>query len=161
MVAEIIRRRFRDEQTTGDFILYSDSGKVLFNAYTLELDMDGNKENESCIPYGIYDLIPLIDRPEGVKYSKENYGYFPYLIKDVPNRSGILMHHANFNEDLLGCVGLGDDLVDIDANGYKDVTNSVATLKELNKVLKEPVELAVKAYQMEQKSVDPAYLTNY
>jgi hypothetical protein len=96
-----------------------------------------------------------------VKYSKENYGYFPYLIKDVPNRSGILIHHANFNSDLLGCVGIGDNLVDINDDGYKDVTNSVQTMKELNRVLTEPTEITIKASHIEQKEVDPAYLTDY
>lgn len=160
MRAELIRNKFHIEQTTGVFLLYDDKGKVLFESKTLELDMDGNKEGESCIPVGTYKLIPLIDRPSHTRFRKERYGYFPYLVKGVPNRTGILMHHANFHSDLLGCIAHGDSLKDIDGDGLEDVTNSISTMKSLNEVLKEPVEFEIKNSTIPRKDFPEPYRIN-
>lgn len=160
MAVELIRTHFSVVQTLGELLVYDDdTGKVLFDAKTMELDMDGNKEGESCIPYGTYELIPLKNRPDHVKFSMQNYGYFPYLVKNVPNRTGILLHHANFYDDLLGCVAPGESFYDIDSDGHKDVTNSIATMKELNKVVKEPTTITIKGSTLEHRPVPAATLT--
>lgn len=161
MRAELIRQDFELQQTTGEFILYDESGRVIFDAKSLELDVDGNKEGESCIPEGTYRMIPLIDRPEETTFNKESQGYFPYLVKDVPNRSGILFHHGNFFEDILGCVLLGESFYDIDGDGLKDVTNSRATMKKLNKVLKEPIDLDVFRSQIDEAKLNPTYINDH
>jgi len=161
MRAELIRKDFSTLQTTGEFLVYSESGRVLFNAKTLELDVDGNKEGESCIPEGSYDMIPLLDRPESTTFNKESQGYFPYLVDEVPNRTGILFHHGNFYPDILGCVLLGEEFYDIDEDGVKDVTNSRATMKELNKVLKTTVDLDIKRSNIGRADVDSIYINEH
>lgn len=144
MRAEILRTDFYPEQTLGTFLLYDGNGRVIFEAKTLELDEDGNKEGESCIPAGVYDFIPLIERPDNTVFNKESQGYFPYLVNHVPRRSGILAHHGNFYSDILGCILLGETFYDIDQDGRKDVTNSRQTMKKLNELLTETVELTIK-----------------
>jgi len=150
MRAELIRKDFETVQTTGEFILYDESGNVLFTAKTLELDVDGNKEGESCIPEGSYRMIPLKNRPDHTTFNKESQGYFPYLVKTVANRTGILFHHGNYHDDILGCILLGEEFYDIDGDGLKDVTNSRATMKELNKVLDEAVDLDIMRSNIER-----------
>lgn len=159
MEVELIRTEYEDKQTTGELVVYNEKGKVVFNCKTLELDIDGNKEGESAIPNGSYDLIPLTDRPDSVTFSKQNYGYFPYLVKDVPNRSGILIHHGNFFDDILGCILVGDEFTDINADGYMDVTNSIDTMKELNQVLTKPAVLTVRGSTVSHRRVPESFLT--
>lgn len=160
MYAELIRRHFSTQQTRGEFILYDERGKVLFNCKTLELDVDGNKEGESCIPEGTYTMVPLKSRPDSVTFSKQKQGYFPYLVRGVPNRSGILFHHGNYHEDILGCILVGNSFYDLDGDGLMDVRNSRSTMKELNEALKTPVELTIKRSNIDRKGVENVYLRN-
>lgn len=56
-----------------------------------------NKKYISCIPKGVY----LCE-----KYTSEKYKDV-YEVKDVPNRSKILIHAANIAEELEGCIAPG------------------------------------------------------
>lgn len=69
--------------------------------YTVEEEDMGNQRNISCIPAGIYTCRRTI-------YYK--HGYETFEITGVPNRSRILFHPANTEEDVEGCVGLGMSL---------------------------------------------------
>jgi hypothetical protein len=91
----------------------------------MELPSKNNQQNISCIPSGNYKAI--------VHYSP-TFGKCLW-IKDIPNRSEILIHYANFYHDLLGCIGIGKDLVDIDGDSYIDVTSSRDSLTELMELL--------------------------
>lgn len=63
--------------------------------YAIELPWKDNTRNISCIPEGNY--------PMAKRYSKR-FGWH-ILIKDVPGRSGILIHPANDAlKELQGCI---------------------------------------------------------
>ena len=63
--------------------------------YTIELPWRDNKRQVSCIPEGRYELVR--------RYSRE-FGWH-LLLKDVPNRSLILVHPANDAvKELKGCI---------------------------------------------------------
>lgn len=96
-------------------------GRIYFgdhNLFTGELPDRGNSRNRSRIPEGTYEVdwtfSPLFKR-------------FMYLITDVPQRSGIRIHSANFMGDkskglkcqLYGCIALGERL------GYMDEQKAV------------------------------------
>lgn len=66
--------------------------------YTMEDDWKDNQPRESCIPHGTYTLRRTI-------YHKHNYETFE--VTGVPNRSRILIHPANTEEDVEGCIGIG------------------------------------------------------
>jgi len=74
--------------------------------YTLELPYRDNKPNISCIPTGSYNV--------DMRYSP-HFKRDVYHIENVPNRSYILIHPANFAGDtskgwqthLQGCITLG------------------------------------------------------
>jgi len=72
-----------------------------FECYTVERPWLDNKPRESCIPEGVYRL-------ELGMYNRG--GYPAYEIMDVPDRSLIKMHIANNINDVIGCVGFGDNL---------------------------------------------------
>src|SRR5690606_26150009 len=63
--------------------------------YAIELPWKDNARNISCIPEGSYPLVK--------RYSKR-FGWH-ILIKDVPDRSSILIHPANdAQKELQGCI---------------------------------------------------------
>jgi len=70
--------------------------------YTVERPWLGNKPFESCIPEGVYTVK---------RYKSEKYPDH-YEILNVPERSKILIHEANFAKDVQGCIGIGLSLME-------------------------------------------------
>lgn len=70
----------------------------LETGYTIELPWRDNAVGRSCIPSGTYDAI---------RHSSPKFGQTVW-IKDVDDRSEILVHTANSHSDLDGCIGPGE-----------------------------------------------------
>jgi len=134
MEAVLTRELEQDKQTLGSLVIKDDEGKKLFSCKTLELPWNANKKNESCIPLGNYEVTPR----QSAKYNKH------FHIQDVPGRSFILIHIGNYKDQTRGCVLIGDKLADLNADGYKDVTSSKATLQKLLKVAPNGFDLTIK-----------------
>lgn len=66
--------------------------------YTVEDDWRDNRPGLSCIPAGEYRLHRTIFH---------KHGYETFEVLDVPGRSRILVHPANTEEDVEGCIGVG------------------------------------------------------
>lgn len=66
----------------------------IYSCFTIELDWKNNKRNESCIPAGFYAIED--------HYSQKFKNVL--LVKDVPNRDGILLHKGNSYENSRGCI---------------------------------------------------------
>ena len=98
---------------------------MVFKCKTIELEVDCNAVRDDAIPAGYYKVVK--------RWSKK-YGWH-FHITEVPNRSLILIHNANFSRQLLGCVAVGASHTDIDGDGLIDVTSSKSTLKRMNKIL--------------------------
>ena len=109
-----------DKQTLGELLF---KGKV--ECKTLELAWNSNNRRVSCIPTGRYRVV----RRKSVKYGQH------FHITGVPNRDTILIHNANYHYQLLGCVAVGNQHVDINKDGYLDVTSSKATMARILKTL--------------------------
>lgn len=93
---------------------------------TLERPWKENKPNISCIPKGTYN----------VKYSfSPKFLKWTYEIQNVPKRSGIRIHSANFFYQLLGCIALGSKIIDINKDGKKDVIDSRIAVNKLETLL--------------------------
>ncbi len=73
-----------------------------FIAYTLELAWKDNQKRISCIPVGVYKVTR-----RGAEQSA-SYKYDHLHVLDVPNRSYILFHVANYPKDIKGCIGVGE-----------------------------------------------------
>jgi hypothetical protein len=69
---------------------------------TLERPWLDNKPYISCIPSGEYDL-ELFKSPKFFP----RYNRLIYRLKDVENRSNILIHSANLMSELEGCIAVG------------------------------------------------------
>jgi len=124
----LTRTKYEDKQTLG-VIHYK--GEEL--CVTLELAWNNNNPRVSCIPNAKYKVI----RRQSPKYGQH------FHITDVPGRSLILIHQANYHYQLLGCVAVGQKHIDLNKDGYLDVTNSKRTMTKLLKVLPKTFELVI------------------
>ena len=129
----IQREPSTETQTLGKLTVYIDRVKPIYDCKTLELEVDCNATRDDAIPNGTYRVIK--------RHSKKYGNHFHIL--NVPNRSYILIHNANYSRQLLGCIAVGKTHTDIDKDGLTDVTSSKATLKELDDLLPEQFVLKI------------------
>ena len=115
MKAILYRTLLQSEQTLGELQVGD------FKCYTLELGWHNNKVRSSSIPEGTYPVV---------RHNSPKFGE-TFWIKNVPNRSAILIHAGNFHRHTLGCILVGDDHIDVNGDGLLDVVNSKATMKKL------------------------------
>lgn len=111
-------------------------GKMLFPdgwwCYTVERPWLDNKPRVSCIPDGVYSLglrySPTVSRITRGRYQEG------WEIQDVPGRTYIMVHPANWPTDLLGCMGVGKTYTELQAHDgllHKAVTHSQSTFDEV------------------------------
>lgn len=115
------RDLMQSDQSLG--ICYVDSTYV---GQSLERGWKDNKNNISCIPEGTYKLV--------LEYSNR-FKKDLWEIKGVPNRAECKFHSANYGFQLNGCIALGEKRVDMNKDGYLDVTSSVLTMNKFHKLL--------------------------
>lgn len=132
MKAILIRLNDNGKQTTGSLQFFEGDDRIV-ECKTLELPWRDNQRNISCIPKGEYQVM---------KHYSPRYGY-TFWLKDVPNRSEILIHQGNYNRDTQGCILPGSNFFDIDRDGNKDVTSSVITMKALLAVADDNFKLII------------------
>lgn len=133
---EVIRTKDDGNQTEGVlFVVDTDTGEILFRCYTLELPYKNNQNNISCIPRGTYKCEKLPNSP--------SFGYDHIWIKNVPNRTFIKIHRANYVKQLRGCIAVGKTKADLNGDGLNDITNSAITLTEMMKYLPQTFEIEI------------------
>lgn len=91
---------------------------------TMELLWKENKTSISCIPSGRY----LVKKTYSTRFVRQMY-----LVCDVPNRTGIRIHAANWPSQLNGCIALGTATSKTPKS--KMLLNSVAACEQLDKAL--------------------------
>ena len=132
---EVFIKRLSDDgtQCLGELAVNDLNGVTLFSCKTLELPWKGNAKRKSCIPTGAYKVKK--------RYSPKYGNHFH--IQNVPNRDFILIHNANYWFQLLGCIAVGENHIDINKDGKKDVTNSKVTMERLNRFLQNEFILTI------------------
>jgi hypothetical protein len=88
------------------------TGRMLVGAqsfFTIELPWDDNKPDVSCVPAGLYELIPYDSPTHGPTWRLDNPALNVYGTAFVPagGRSEIELHSGNWARQLLGCIALG------------------------------------------------------
>jgi len=134
MRIEIIRIDEDEKQTISKFIVFDDRDFEVAQGFMLELPDKQNQKRISRIPEGEYDCVK--------RFSEKHKDHFHIL--NVPNRSYILIHVGNYNGDTLGCLLPGQSLVDLNSDGYMDVTSSGPTMTLLNKILSNEFKVIIK-----------------
>ena len=123
-----LRRIWNDEKESLGFLsVTEDNGMPVFASIALERGDRGNRRNISRIPAGTYPLR--------LTYSPK-FRRKMWLVDDVPGRSGIRIHPANYWNQLQGCIAPGLRLKDLNHDGYMDVTNSRNTTQQFEQALK-------------------------
>ena len=134
--AILTRFRTDDEGTFGEIV--TDSG---FKCFTGELPWRGNRKGQSCIAAGLY----LAKWEHSPKHG------MCYELQDVPGRTDIQLHSANFVGDnskgkksqLLGCISPGRQIGLLE--GQRAVLSSKDALKSLEDALgRETFSLTIK-----------------
>lgn len=87
--------------------------------YTIERPWLDNAPMISCIPVGTYQM--------GWRESPR-FGW-TWEVKDVENRTFVLMHVANYPKDVQGCIGLGKYLMG-DCIGVSKSKDAMAAFEE-------------------------------
>lgn len=124
--AVLTRLQSDDKQTLGVFTLFDDTD-IVFSAKSLELPWLDNQKNISCIPTGRY----LCRRRSSQRYG-DHFLLSELGAEQVEGRKWILIHAGNYSSQIEGCILLGRDHIDINGDGYRDVTSSRNTLRLLN-----------------------------
>lgn len=131
---KLVRQPSKDYGTLGELSVDGKKWK------TIELPWKDNKNNVSCIPAGTYKVTWQYSPKHGLCYE----------LVDVPKRTDVQIHSANFAGDtdkgykaeLLGCIALGKTHDKI--NGQMGVTSSKISVKEFNDYMnKEPFLLEI------------------
>ena len=121
----LINRVSDDGYSTLGELFVLENDYIKYQCLTLELPYRDNKPNISSIPKGKYNVVK--------RWSKKYKDHFHIL--DVPNRSYILIHPANYVSELRGCIAVGKDFRDINFDGSLDTINSREALKDLLNIL--------------------------
>ena len=100
--------------------------KPVYVGFSLERAWKDNQKRISCIPEGTYKVV--------LEYSNR-FKKKLWEIKGVPNRSECKFHSANYWYQLNGCIALGRKRLDINSDGYADVTSSRVVMNEFHALL--------------------------
>lgn len=128
---ELKRIKKLDDRTIGSMIVNRSHSFA-----TLELPWKNNEKNISCIPCGKYKLAKRWSKKYGNHLKVEN----------VPNRSDILIHVGNYPQDTQGCILIGADLRDINADGELEVVNSKFAMDGLLSLLKDDGDISLEIF---------------
>jgi len=112
-------------------------GKMYFGenvVETLELPWKDNLPKVSCIPDGEYE----VEKTYSPSFKKQLW-----LIKNVPNRSGIRIHSANYVSELLGCIAPGLSRHDLNKDGIIDMKDSRKAMSLLEEELPDKFKLKI------------------
>jgi len=112
-------------------------GKMYFGenvVETLELPWKDNLPKGSCIPDGEYE----VEKTYSPSFKKQLW-----LIKNVPNRSGIRIHSANYVSELLGCIAPGLSRHDLNKDGIIDMKDSRKAMSLLEEELPDKFKLKI------------------
>jgi len=125
-----ILQRFSDnrDSTLGILLKHTATGKLLFQAYTLEDEFRQSKvSKETRIPAGRYEVVIQTQETPKTKSYRERYSWFKnhLMLKDVPGFTGIYIHVGNTDDDTDGCILLGDN-ADNNVIGPGSISNSTA-----------------------------------
>jgi hypothetical protein len=90
---------------------------------TLEETWLNNEKSISCIPAGVYE----VESYSGTKYKEV------WIVKNVPNRSAILIHWGNTEKNTAGCILMGRRFETF--SGLRGIAESLMTIAMLRKIL--------------------------
>jgi hypothetical protein len=104
--------------TTGSFSLTNSGDKKTVTGATLELPWNNNKVNVSRIPAGSYGAF--------LRTTQGDFSYPRITLKNVPGRSGIVVHRGNTPDKTTGCILVGKTAGKDRVNDSKTATTEIS-----------------------------------
>lgn len=101
----------------------------------MELPWINNQPRISCIPEGQYPVV--------LEYSSKFRSKL-WELYQVPNRSEIKIHTANFTHEIEGCIALGLSHRDINKDGIMDVVSSRKAIDKFHNLLRDYTSTTLK-----------------
>jgi hypothetical protein len=111
----LTRFKYGEKETIGRLVF--DSGFF----WTVENPWLDNKPFDSCIPEGLYYLE---------RYNSPSHGDGTWQFINVPDRTHVQIHVANYASDVSGCIGLGNSLMN-DLGGVGSSRDAIAQFSAL------------------------------
>lgn len=108
--------------TLGRLTVKGSSGADLYECVCLELPWRNNLPRTSCVPAGRYPIV--LEWSPAFKMDL-------WELKDVPGRSEVKIHAANYVAQLWGCIAPGLKASDLNGDGTIDVSDSRIALVRL------------------------------
>jgi len=145
-VQRIIVNTYYNPHGTVGRILMSGKGKSFLDCWTIERPWKDNESFVSCIPAGVHKLEwhePTdVSLPQGVSgtWAMVNHelGVSHYPEEGIDRNYCLFGHIANFPDDVVGCVGFGDDhrifRNKLMVSNSSETTAKALTFIEINKV---------------------------
>ena len=125
MIPKLAIVRLEDTNEHGTFGVLMLRNRVF--CWTLKLPWRNNQPSISCIPTGLYILVPRFTWFGSAKHGPT------YQVDAVPARSAILIHPGNVDEDSEGCILVGETIAKL--KGDRAVLNSGKTFQRLMGIL--------------------------
>lgn len=120
--------------TLGKLAVLGDDDQPIAEVCTLELPWLNNARGASCIPPGKYPII--------LQYSPA-FKRKLWELHNVPNRSEVKIHAANFVRQLKGCIAPCLSFADIDGDRITDGLNSAKALQMIHDALSGMTETTI------------------
>lgn len=99
-ILNLVRDTFTDDEVLGKMYINHE-----FICHTIERPWKDNQKGISCVPEGVYPLklrySNVVKKSSGGKYTEG------YEVTNVPNRTYIMLHPANYSSQLGGCIAPG------------------------------------------------------
>lgn len=124
-------RIFENENKTLSMCEVWDGHQSIFSYVAIELPWRNNQVSVSRIYPGEYDCIATRKATPNPRTGLREYALW---LPNVPGRTEIMSHIANYVRNLRGCIGPGKTFADLDKDGVIDVSHSGDTLKEIEKL---------------------------
>lgn len=107
----IYRHSYADTETMGKLTLPARELQTIERPWIHDA-LAGSKPFESCVPDGIYDLVPHSSKSRPNTWALVNpalkvYHYESDIPKGMHGRYACLIHVANWAHDVVGCIGPG------------------------------------------------------
>jgi hypothetical protein len=137
-----VKRTYHDDNVTLSDCILRSHDKTLLTFKGLELPWRQNKKGISCIPEGLYRAVAVR------RTSNKMYAIW---IQDVPGRSEVMIHTANYVRELRGCLAPGVAHIDIDGDGIIDIRSSqmIMDTLQLNIPLGDEIEVMITSMRKE------------
>ena len=120
-------------QTIGHLYVLDSSEMTEWDCHTLEPAWKDNQRSISCIPTGSYRVE---------KHYSPTFKQC-FWVKEVEDRSEILIHAGNFRKNTRGCILPGMKMKDLDGDKNIDVVSSKAAIHKLLKLMPDTFELEI------------------